>query len=215
MAAKDLYTILQIPPTATMEEVKKAYRKLALQYHPDKNPDDGFAVNYFLEIKKAYEILRDTAKRQQYTYDRWQQKRNEQTTYEPITPQFILQKATELAKHVRSIDVFRMSHEALYLQVDALLSIENLQVLQQFQDWATNKKITETILKIVNPLSFLLVKKLETRLVKIAFTDNETMQLVLNFIHQKRKMDFWDKYNIVIILAVTVLICLIIFIVGN
>lgn len=215
MAAKDLYTILQIPSTATMAEVKKAYHKLALQYHPDKNPNDETAANRFLEIKMAYEVLSNITKRQQYAYENWQQKRAEQTTYELITPQFILQKTIELAKHVTSIDVFRMSHEVLYLQVANILSTENIQVLEQFQDRATNKKIIEMILRIINPLSFEWVKKLEPSLIKIAFTDNETNQLIHWYIKRKRKIDFWERYNLVIILVATILICLIIFIAGN
>ena len=61
----NFYEILQIPPTATKQEIKKAYHKLAIQYHPDKYSGSN-AEEKFLEIKTAYDILYDDEKRQQY-----------------------------------------------------------------------------------------------------------------------------------------------------
>jgi molecular chaperone DnaJ len=66
MSKRDYYEILEISRTATQEEIKKAYRKLAVKYHPDKNPDDKEAENKFKEATEAYEVLSDQQKRQQY-----------------------------------------------------------------------------------------------------------------------------------------------------
>ncbi len=63
---RDLYEILEVKRTATQEEIKKAYRKLARQYHPDANPNDPKAEEKFKEISSAYEILSDPEKRKQY-----------------------------------------------------------------------------------------------------------------------------------------------------
>jgi molecular chaperone DnaJ len=69
MAAKDYYQILGLTKSATEADIKKAYRKLALQYHPDKNKGDKVAEEKFKEVTKAYEVLSDTQKRQ--TYDQF------------------------------------------------------------------------------------------------------------------------------------------------
>lgn len=61
-----LYDILGLPKTATAEEIKKAYRKLALIKHPDKNPGDSQAADNFQQLSKAYEILGDAKKRERY-----------------------------------------------------------------------------------------------------------------------------------------------------
>ena len=62
----DYYSLLQIPRTADQEEIKKAYRKVALKYHPDRNAGSPDAEERFKEVTEAYEVLRDPAKRARY-----------------------------------------------------------------------------------------------------------------------------------------------------
>jgi curved DNA-binding protein len=64
--AKDYYAVLGVPKDATAEVIKKAYRKLALKFHPDKNPGDKKAEEKFKEITEAYAVLSDPEKRRQY-----------------------------------------------------------------------------------------------------------------------------------------------------
>ena len=64
--AKDYYEVLGVKKTATPDEMKKAYRKLAIQYHPDRNPDNKEAEEKFKELAKAYEVLSNPEKRARY-----------------------------------------------------------------------------------------------------------------------------------------------------
>jgi len=66
MTKRDYYEILGVARNASPEEIKKAYRKVALQYHPDKNPDNKAAEEKFKEAAEAYEVLSHAEKRQQY-----------------------------------------------------------------------------------------------------------------------------------------------------
>lgn len=66
MAKRDYYQVLGVERGATEEEIKKAYRKMALKYHPDKNPGDKTAEERFKEISEAYAVLSDSQKRAQY-----------------------------------------------------------------------------------------------------------------------------------------------------
>src|SRR5437667_10768815 len=61
-----LYDTLGVKKGASADEIKKAYRKLAAKYHPDKNPGDTSAEEKFKEVQNAYDVLSDTEKRKQY-----------------------------------------------------------------------------------------------------------------------------------------------------
>ncbi len=79
MDYKDYYKILGVDRKATEDEIKRAYRKLALKYHPDRNPGDKKAEDTFKEINEAYQVLSDSTKRERYnqlgeSYTRWQQR---------------------------------------------------------------------------------------------------------------------------------------------
>ena len=66
MAKRDYYEVLGVGKNATEDEIKKAYRKLAIKYHPDRNPDDAKAEEKFKEAAEAYDVLHDPQKRQAY-----------------------------------------------------------------------------------------------------------------------------------------------------
>jgi curved DNA-binding protein len=79
MEYKDYYKILGVDRKSSDDQIKKAYRKLALQYHPDRNPGNKQAEDKFKEINEAYQVLSDTEKRSRYdqlgeSYTHWQQR---------------------------------------------------------------------------------------------------------------------------------------------
>ncbi len=66
MALRDFYEVLGVPKNASEDDIKRAYRKLAMKYHPDKNPGDKSAEEKFKEATQAYEVLKDPKKRSQF-----------------------------------------------------------------------------------------------------------------------------------------------------
>src|SRR5947199_10771311 len=66
MAQQDYYAVLGVPASASQDEIKKQYRKLAAKHHPDKNPNDPKAADKFKSISEAYQTLGDAEKRKQY-----------------------------------------------------------------------------------------------------------------------------------------------------
>src|SRR6056297_121213 len=66
MAKRDYYEILGVGKSATDEDLKKAYRRLAMKFNPDRNPGDDGAQDRFKEAKEAYEVLKDPRKRSAY-----------------------------------------------------------------------------------------------------------------------------------------------------
>jgi curved DNA-binding protein len=78
MEYRDYYKILGVPRGSNADEIKKVYRKLAMKYHPDRNPGDKQAEDHFKEINEAYQVLSDPKKRARYDqlgedYSQWQQ----------------------------------------------------------------------------------------------------------------------------------------------
>ena len=63
---RDYYEVLGVPKDASADDIKKAYRKLAVKYHPDRNPDDKDAEEKFKEAAEAYDVLSDSDKRAKY-----------------------------------------------------------------------------------------------------------------------------------------------------
>src|SRR3954467_15589211 len=63
---RDYYQVIGVPASATQDEIKKQYRKLAAKHHPDKNANDPKAADRFKEISEAYQVLGDVDKRKQY-----------------------------------------------------------------------------------------------------------------------------------------------------
>src|ERR671930_2032645 len=64
--SKDFYAVLGVSASASQDEIKKQYRKLASKHHPDKNPNDTKAAERFKDISEAYQVLGDAEKRKQY-----------------------------------------------------------------------------------------------------------------------------------------------------
>ena len=79
---KNYYYFLGVNENSSAEDIKKAYRKLSLKYHPDKNPEDDFFENRFREIQEAYEMLNDAEKRRIYDDNL----SHEQRSYRPNLP---------------------------------------------------------------------------------------------------------------------------------
>ena len=66
MYKKNYYTILEVERTATGDQIRKAYHRLALEYHPDRNPEDEISEDKFKEVSEAYAVLGDPKKRRDY-----------------------------------------------------------------------------------------------------------------------------------------------------
>lgn len=89
---KDYYYFLGIDENASAEDIKKAYRKLSLKYHPDKNDNDEFFVNRFREIQEAYETLMDEDRKRFYDQNFATLQRNRKSTLPPKIRNFSVSK---------------------------------------------------------------------------------------------------------------------------
>ncbi len=213
MALKDYYKILEISSTASPVDIKKAYRRLALKYHPDKNFGNELYEAKFKEISEAYNILSDTTKRKDYNFQRNNQSQSysKRKTYSPTTPQTILNQAIEFRKKVAVLDQHRMNKGALYEQIQILLSRQNIHLLQENNDPQLNKRIIEDIMFCSRFLPFVHVERICFQLTALAGPDNYMYQTIYNFSKQIRIQSYWNRYKIIAALIVALLFCLLMF----
>ena len=212
MSLKDYYDILKVSPKATPQEIKKAYRKLALQFHPDKNDNNKLAEQYFKEIKEAYETLSDRSKREAYNYERFFKITSgyKKDTTNNVTPQWILQQAIELRKKVRTVDPFRIDRDALQFQLQSLLTEYNLLVLKE-TDETTRMQITDELLSASKPLSPVVMEKLSTLLKQLAGDNDNTISKINEALRESKWNHLWQRYKIVAAIIIALLMCFMIY----
>jgi len=216
MHLKDYYTILQVEPSATLPEIKKAYRKLALQHHPDKNQNDPYSSAQFTEIKEAYEVLTNPAKKEYYLQQRWyEQSIGKRKTQDVITPVTILKQALELEKYVSTLDVFRMDKEGLKEYILGLLPNSTIEQLKNFNELETNRQIIITVIKAMNPLPQAFTGTIITQLEKLSAGDEVAIALLTAFSKKTAKKTHREKYSLIIIIVATIILCLLIWLAGR
>ncbi|MDZ4810547.1 MAG: J domain-containing protein [Bacteroidota bacterium] len=216
MHLKDYYSILQLEPSATLPEIKKAYRKLALQYHPDKNQNDPYSSAQFTEIKEAYEILTNPAKKEYYLQQRWyNQSVGKRKSQDVITPVTILKQALELEKYVFALDTFRMDKEGLKEYILGLLPDSAIDQLKKFNEPETIRQIIITIIKAMNPLPQAYTGTVITQLEKLSSGDKLARSALTIFTKKIAKKSRREKYSLIIIIAATIILCLLIWLAGR
>ncbi len=208
----DYYKLLGILPTATTDEIKKAYRSLALKYHPDRNPGDQPSEAFFKKVTEAYSILSDPEARENYNFNyknsqQTSNNKNQQQTHtehkqrHQVTPQSILLIFQEIRKKVNSVEKSRINKPTLYNALNDLLSIANINLLLAFNDTKTNIEIINEVFDCSKVLAYPNVENLSTKLVKLAGTDNVTIKRIYDFAQAQKKKQFRDKYGVLIILG--------------
>jgi len=209
---KDYYSILEIAPSASPDDIKKAYRRLALLYHPDKNDSDAYASAHFAEIKEAYEVLSNTNLKDQYLQQRWYARSlGKKGTNGPITPEYVLKQLLELDKYVRLLDVHRMDQEGLHHYLEDFLSEDTIRKVNNFNEPEVNKEIILIALNATHPLSYNLIPAITDRLKKLRVTDEKVYEKVDRFVKARKTSDYWEKRKIWLILIFVSVICAIIF----
>jgi hypothetical protein len=217
----DYYKLLGVLPTATTEEIKKAYRQLALKYHPDRNPGDKNSEAFFKRVTEAYTILSDPEERESYNWEykksqqtsnnqNQQQKRAEPKQEPQVTPQVILSVFQDIRKKVVGIDKSRINQSALYNSLNDLLSVNNLNFLISWGDTKTNKQIITEVMTCSKVLAYPYVEKLSPKLAKLAGSDNDTIQKIFSFNKQQKYWSYWTRYKGFAIIAAVVLFFVII-----
>lgn len=212
MIIKDYYTILHLSPGADFDAVKRAYRQLAMEYHPDRNRGNAYAAAHFQEIKEAYDVLSDYHKREAYHQQRalWKASGKTFAKEGPVTPVRILQQALRLSEKVREMDAFRMDHEALYLEIMQLASDEVIDRLASFHDDSACEQIARFLLDAAKPLPYRLALLIGPRMQKLA-GKNAPLPEVTAFLKKKQREQFVDTYMTPVLIVMALILCYLVY----
>jgi hypothetical protein len=206
MQSKDYYQILQILPSASPQEVKKAFRQLALLYHPDRNNNDALATDRFKEIKEAYEVLSNIKKRQAYHYKKFASSYQ----HKIITPASILYQCIELRKFISIIQHYNIDYDLLSFQIKEILSAQNIAILEEEPDEVLNKKMMQLIIEICEPLPYHYFVPIAPLLISFA-NDTQKEKVIHNILTYKKRVHFFEKNKLFLAILITAILCLIIY----
>ena len=215
MPQKDYYNILGVKPSASTEEIKRSYRKLALKFHPDKNPDDALAEVVFKEIAEAYKILSDTTKREDYHFKRFYNYNYTYNSGPTITPQSILKDALKVKTLVEKSDPYRINRDALLMQLEQVLSMANMMLLKQENEIKLNEAVVDALLVACKPLSYNAAQKITHKLNELANGNYKIESSINAFLKLQKKRDYWERYKILVAIIITILLCAIIYLIGK
>ena len=200
MGIPDHYNILQISPQASPLEIKKAYRRLAQQFHPDKTQNDPWAAARFAAIKEAYETLSTPWKKQQYLEARWHAKsKGEQPETMVRTPAAILQEALRIERETASADIFRLDKNQLLHEMKQVLDTPNMECLLRFNEASINQQIVHLLCRPLRLLSPAAADQLKERLQQLAGDDAKTNQHISTVLQMIRRDLIWQRLQWILI----------------
>lgn len=208
MPQKNYYELLGIAPGATPAEVKAAYRKLALQYHPDKNGEDAAAEQLFKEINEAYTVLSDEDKRAVYHRKFPGRFSRAAKDVAVVNAQVIYERLLVIYKNFEHADPYRMDKDVLSQQLEQLFSAYYSAVLQQENNLSVNNAIVDKTLVLLALLTLDQQKKI---LEMLRDVPNSRKIKIDAFLKRQRQDHFWEKYKLLFVLIVAVLVCLLMY----
>jgi hypothetical protein len=202
MQQKNYYQILQVDPYCNADAIKKAYRKLALQYHPDVAQNNSFYTQKFAEVKEAYEILSNPEKRKKFHEAYFFT-----TLAQPVhSIHYVIPLAIKIERYTQETNIYTIDYTLIQLHIEDLL-LKHSFVIVQSEEVKKKQQLANHIFNALNVLPFELLVKLQTQFLQ-CFPQKE--QQFADLLINKKKHLFWDKYAVVIAVAITIGLCLMI-----
>ncbi len=210
MAFKDYYNILGVKPSASTEEIKRNYRRLAMKYHPDKNPGDTFAEAVFTEIAEAYSILSNPIARDAYDSRNNGSFNAQFNSATANTGQAVANLISNLHSKIAASNHFGINQDALLFQLNQILSRSNIQLLQQLSQGQRLSVISQLVY-CCSPLFYPRAQKLSPELFALA-GDDETARSAINvFLKTSLRASKWHKYKAILAIVLAIILCALVF----
>ncbi len=207
-AGKNHYQVLDIPVNASLSEIKKAYRQLALVFHPDKHPDPLIAIPKFNEIKEAYQVLVNPSSRRDYDREFHFQKFQDKQIPLASEADEVLQLTKELWAKLKKQDPFRLDQDLLYFQMTQLLSSHNIRLLNNKGNALLDQEILQYLMDCSMVLPLNKKKELAQSWQLIARNNPSNKASIQTYLKHAQIWTIWDNYKMALAIMVSILICL-------
>lgn len=216
MSFKDYYRILGVAPNATHADIKKKFRMLALQYHPDRNEDSEFALVRFREVQEAYNALSNDSLRAIYDREwRLQFPTGRITTVKELSPASILEESIALVQYVRRADAYRFNRDYVLIRLTDILSTDNLAFLLHADDKQKNTEIIERSLDAAVKLPWNKIEQILPLLQQLSAKSHLVPTAIDTWKKKVRLNSVWEKYYPWVAFLIAVVICVLIFRMSN
>ncbi len=208
MFDKDYYQLLQIPPSASSGDIRKAYRQLALKFHPDKN-NTPHAAAQFLLINEAYGVLNDPAQRKKYDSIRFAGQ--VVNTVIASTPEAIREMSEELTRRIKKIIPTVSIVISWYRTWKLFYLYTILQLLENHPDSIQLSLIISDCLFCLQYTDCKDCMTLLDRLQNIKGLNAEANFSIQSFRKEYLKNYYWNRYKMLVVLAITVVCCVLLY----
>jgi hypothetical protein len=216
MQLKDYYKTLGVPPSAAQADIKKAYREMAIRYHPDKNPGNVFCEAQFKEVAEAYAVLGDKQKRSKYDDERWLNGMGSRTNYQDaVTPGWLRTVCVELNTALSQMDTHRMSQRALHAYIMLILADAHIGVLLRADDREINSKVVTELIKATRRLEPQYLAGVLSGLRTVAGNDADMRQTIANYEVERYREARRQQLFPFFVLAITLGLCVLMYLYGR
>lgn len=211
MAVKDYYLILGLEAGADVTAIKKAFRKLAMQYHPDKTGSTRENDLHYRELQEAYQTLSDPYKREQYLYSRWLERSMGKGLDHAITPTEIIQLFLKAEQYLSGTDHFRTNRKLLVHQVVHTFSRQRLDIIAVTNDQSMIDTVASTALKLCNRFNAEQIRTLQTHFECILSKSEKILHQWDELLLARQRMEEREQWKFPVLILITILLCIAIY----
>ena len=211
MALKDYYHLLHVPAGATVLEIKKAFRKLAMEYHPDKHENNKEYTSLFREIQEAYAVLSDPQKREVYHYQRWLEKSMGHELDTALDADQILLLFIKTEQYLATVDWYRSGNDALLTPLLELFSESRIATIKRGGNDKVGRTVLEVALRCSSRLSSRGIAAIMDQLKDLLDRYPEEETLWQTFIEKTKRKERIAVAKVPLIILVTLALCLVFF----
>lgn len=211
MPVKDYYRILGVTPGTDIPAIKKAFRRLAMEHHPDKSHASAENSVYFQELQEAYQTLTDPYKREQYLYNRWLEKSMGHHLDQAMSAEEILLLFIKAEQYFSQTDHYRTNSNLLLHQLLQTFSERRINTILEGKDEQQILSTLELAMKLSNRLNANEMEKSIQHFGQLLAQKPYLLEQWMKLLKMKKKDESREKWTLPMMLFITILICLAIY----